>query len=103
MNGSERLDSKSILPRGDVACYVSTGSSKNKRMAEISPKPDQIATIIRSYKSAVSNKARCIDLNFAWQARFHDHVIRDFKSFDKIQHYIKNNPVTWKDDRFYNK
>ena len=36
---------------------------------------------------------------FAWQARFHDHIIRNEKALDNIREYIFNNPVNWETDR----
>jgi putative transposase len=37
---------------------------------------------------------------FDWQERFHDHIIRDHKSYLYIQNYILSNPQRWKDDKF---
>jgi REP element-mobilizing transposase RayT len=37
-----------------------------------------------------------------WQSRFHDHIIRDDDSLQRIREYIVNNPTTWQDDKFYN-
>lgn len=76
--------------------------SKNKKLSDISPKAGSISTIIRSYKSAVTKHARMINKRFGWQARFHDHIIRNNKSYDKIINYIETNPYYWKDDKFYN-
>ena len=39
---------------------------------------------------------------FQWQRSFHDHIIRDEKSFETISNYILNNPTQWKTDKFYN-
>ena len=85
-------------------CNASTTSTndKNQKMSEISPKPGTISTIIRSYKSVVTNHARFIDDGFGWQARFWDNIIRDSKSFERIQNYIEKNPKNWKEDKFYN-
>ncbi len=77
-----------------------TENKKNEMMANISPKPGSISTIIRSYKSVVTKNAHFINPNFAWQSRFHDHIIRNQSAFDKIQKYIANNPKNWKEDRF---
>ena len=60
-----------------------------------------ISSIIGSYKSAVTKNARKIFPDFGWQTRFHDHIIRDEKSYNRICEYIKNNPANWKDDKFY--
>lgn len=76
-------------------------NTKNKKLSDISPKVGSISTIIRSYKSAVTKQARLINKSFAWQARFHDHLIRNNKSYDTIINYIETNPYHWKDDKFY--
>lgn len=86
---------------GDVARNVPTTNEKNERMAAIAPKPNTVSTIIRSYKSAVTKYCNRLGLPFAWQSRFHDHIIRDEKSFHQISEYIKNNPANWKEDKFY--
>lgn len=60
-----------------------------------------ISSIIGSYKSIVTKMSRQINPNFGWQSRFHDHIIRNSESFEKIQHYIEQNPSKWKEDTFY--
>ncbi len=37
--------------------------------------------------------------SFAWQSSFYDHIIRNAKSFENIQNYIKNNPINWGKDK----
>ena len=76
---------------------------KNETMSKKSPKPNSISTIIRSYKSAVTKHANRLGIANGWQTRFHDHIIRDDASCDRISNYIKNNPANWKDDRFHKK
>jgi REP element-mobilizing transposase RayT len=60
-----------------------------------------ISSIVGSYKSIVTKMSRQINPNFGWQSRFHDHIIRNSKSFDNIQNYIEQNPLNWKEDGFY--
>jgi len=76
-------------------------TQKNEFMASISPKPNSISTIIRSYKSEVSKHANRLGFKFQWQSRFHDHIIRNESSFQKISTYINNNPANWQQDKFY--
>ena len=38
-----------------------------------------------------------------WQRSFHDHIIRDYKDYEKIAKYIYENPIKWQDDCFYSK
>ncbi len=70
---------------------------------QFGPQSKNIASIIRGFKVGVTKNAKHIDSEFKWQARFHDHIIRNEKSFDNIQNYIINNPLKWKEDTFYNK
>ena len=60
-----------------------------------------IGIIINQYKRMVTIHARKIDADFAWQPRFHDHIVRNVQSFDNIQNYIANNPQNWKEDKFH--
>ena len=60
-----------------------------------------ISSVLGSYKSIVSKNAHLNNANFAWQSRFHDHIIRDTLSFERIQNYIENNPKNWREDKFY--
>ena len=60
-----------------------------------------LSSIIGSYKSVVTKNARKIHAGFAWQSRFHDHIIRNNESFEKIKSYIIENPLKWNDDKFY--
>lgn len=77
------------------------GAIADEFMASISPKSDSVSTIIRSYKSAVTKHTHRLGFDFAWQTRFHDHIIRDNISFENIQTYINKNPIKWVDDKFY--
>ncbi|MGV1013173.1 MAG: transposase [Flavobacterium sp.] len=63
---------------------------------------DNISKIIRWYKGRCSFECRKINSDFGWQSRFHDHIIRNSKSFDIIQNYIFENPMNWEKDKFYN-
>jgi len=36
-----------------------------------------------------------------WQRSYHEHIIRDDKSYEMIVEYVKNNPLRWVDDCYY--
>ena len=63
-------------------------------------KPGTLGVIINQYKRKCTIESRKIDPEFAWQSRFHDHIIRDEKSYQNISQYIINNPANWDDDKF---
>jgi len=83
-----------------LQCNVST-VKKNKFMSKISPKPGSISTIVRSYKSVVSKHAHKICIDFNWQPRFYDRIIRNDREFYNIQQYILHNSTQWEGDRNY--
>jgi putative transposase len=64
-------------------------------------KPGTLGVIINQYKRIVTIKSRKIHADFGWQSRFHDHIIRDAGSFERIRNYIINNPQKWIEDKFY--
>ena len=60
-----------------------------------------ISAIVGSYKSAVTKHANRLGFQFVWQPSFHEHIIRDEQSFERIQNYVANNPSNWNKDKFY--
>jgi len=60
-----------------------------------------LASIIRGFKSAVTRKIREEIEYFAWQGRYHDHIIRNHKEYLQIRNYISDNPKNWQQDKFY--
>lgn len=56
-----------------------------------------ISTVIQQMKGYVTKQ---IGHNI-WQKLFHDHIVRNEKSYKKIWQYIENNPLRWKEDCFY--
>ena len=58
--------------------------------------------IIAQYKSGVSRRIHQLNPELeVWQRSYHDHVIRDQKSYEKIWLYIEANPMNWEKDCFY--
>ncbi len=94
-------DNKPEPQRRDAMHRVSTATTTNKPKNQFGPQRKNLASIMRGFKSAVTRDARPINPDFAWQVRFHDHIIRDNESHRRIQDYIINNPQNWDDDRFY--
>jgi putative transposase len=68
---------------------------------KFAPQSCNLASIIRGFKIGVTKYARQNIIDFGWQARFHDHIIRNEAEYKKIRNYILANPALWKEDRFY--
>lgn len=65
------------------------------------PQSQNLASIVRGYKIGVTKFARESNVPFAWQARYHDHVIRNPDEHERIRRYILTNPQKWAEDKFY--
>ncbi|MBS0619502.1 MAG: transposase [Spirochaetes bacterium] len=78
----------------DAINRVSTENSKIKNVS--------LSTIIRWYKGRSTFEIRkSVFSHFAWQPRFHDHIIRDDEPLDKIRLYIQQNPTNWEIDELF--
>jgi REP element-mobilizing transposase RayT len=97
----------------DVACRVSTTATpiptltptstpmiKNKQMQNIANKQGWLSVVIGGIKSAITKFAHDNGIDFAWQTRFNDRIIRNQSKINRIADYIKNNPTKWDTDRF---
>jgi REP element-mobilizing transposase RayT len=73
----------------------------HKPQNQFGPQSKNLASVVRGFKSSVTIAARKINPDFAWQTRFHDHIIRNDESFENISNYIINNPANWQEDKFF--
>ena len=79
-------------------------------MVSIPVKIKSLSELMGAYKTTVSKQIHLIECTdrsrpvytFKWQRSFHDSIIRDVESFQRISNYIINNPKNWKQDKFYN-
>ncbi len=61
-----------------------------------------IGSVVRGFKIGVTKWMRNnTNVVHVWQRNYYDHIIRNELDYDRISEYIKNNPVLWKKDRFY--
>ena len=61
-----------------------------------------INTVIGSYKSYVTRMIHKTNPDLqVWQDSFHDHIIRNEKSYQNIWSYIEANPMNWEKDCFF--
>ena len=78
-------------------------SEINEEMQRCANCCGRLSHIIGQFKSAVTKYAHEREILFAWQPRFHDHIIRTGTEMNRIADYIQNNPMKWELDRFYKK
>ena len=93
------------IPGRDTTCRVPTTvgeQPENDTNLERCGRPvaGSLSTIIRSYKPTVTRWCRRNSHpEFAWQSRYHDHIIRNDHALARIRHYIHENPQRWHLDR----
>jgi len=90
-------------PKLGVSTIPTIAIISTKRTSAASEKwnPETLGVIINQYKRICTIDSRKIHAGFGWQSRFHDHIIRNDESFQRISEYIQNNPVNWRTDKFY--
>ena len=91
-----RVSANNVVPQGDAMHLVSTASNR------FGPQSKNLSSICAGYKSAVTTCAQKNNIEYQWQARFHDHIIRSVNEYYRISNYIINNVGKWRDDKFNN-
>ena len=61
----------------------------------------RLSVIIRCLKGGVKRDTGRAGISFAWQPRFHEHIIRNQRAYDNIMNYIDKNVENWHYDRFH--
>ena len=85
-----------------VSTPFNTNTPTDTTAHQFGPQAKNLASIIRGIKSSVTTQAKKSGNNdFAWQSRFHEHIIRNSAEFYNIRNYIINNPASWDKDKFH--
>jgi len=74
---------------------------KDEYMQHVALRCGDLSHLISRFKRAVTWFANKNHIPFAWQSRFHDHIIRNQMEMNRITKYIQNNVVNWCNDRFF--
>lgn len=77
-------------------------SLQGETLQKFGPQSRNLASIVRGFKIGVTKYANSHDIPFAWQPRFHDHIIRNQYEMNRIGDYINNNVARWKEDCYNN-
>lgn len=97
-DGNENENNAETQNPAETQDFASLQNDTNKPKNKFGPQSKNLASIIRGFKIGVTKNARCIDPEFSWQSRYHDHIIRNGKSYDNISRYIINNPAKWNEE-----
>lgn len=89
------LDAFVVMPNHMHGILFLSGSSGEFRTI--------LGRVINAYKGAVTARLRSHVSSdvVIWQGRYHDHIIRDDASLNRIRDYVTDNPLRWSEDTFY--
>jgi REP element-mobilizing transposase RayT len=97
------LDEFVVMPNHLHGILVITGDQGKTSHRDVSTKArlqsQSLGAMIGQFKSVCTKRIRGAGfLQFAWQSRFYEHIIRDERSIGSIRQYIVDNPVKWEFD-----
>lgn len=98
IHGILEIFNNNIVGTQDFA-FLHGKNRKRKYKNQFAPQSKNLASIIRGFKIGVTKFAKNNNLEFRWQGRFHDRIIRNQNELDRIKKYILDNPLKWKLDR----
>jgi len=92
----------SATPSENTALHEKVAHSADKPpLGQFAPQSKNLASILRGYKSAVTQYARINEIPFNWHVRYHDHIIRTDAAYQRIRDYILTNPENWGNDKYF--
>lgn len=90
-----------IMPN-HVHAIICISDPKNDATTGIPSIRTALGVVVGGYKQSVTRYARRNNIEFAWQKRYHDHIIRGTRDNNNIADYIENNVSRWANDCFNN-
>ncbi len=79
-----------------IAMHGDSTIPNNNYNNTFGPQIKNLSSIIRGIKSAVTIHAKKMKMEFAWQPRYYDRIIRNHSQLSRIKKYIRENPKNWK-------
>jgi putative transposase len=79
---------------------VPTAPPPQTAAASAAWKSKSLGAIIGQFKSVCTKRIWAAGYrDFAWQPRFHDHIVRNEREWERIRAYILANPSRWEQDK----
>jgi len=94
--GRETHCSASLKNQSDSKNGSDENLIQNQLSSKLSRKSNSISSFVAIFKSITTKQINGVES--IWQANYHDHIVRNYKTFEKIYDYIKHNPISWETD-----
>ncbi|MFA5817163.1 MAG: hypothetical protein WC865_16275 [Bacteroidales bacterium] len=76
-------------------CWESIPRRLDWNPNQFGPQSQNLASVIRGFKGAVKSFAMAHSIEFHWQPRYYDRIIRNDQGLNQIREYIRDNPRNW--------
>lgn len=80
---------------------VETPDTLSPPMKQVSRQTGWLSVVVRGLKMAITKYARDKQIEFQWQKRFHEHIVRNIRDLNAISDYIETNVARWESDLYY--
>ena len=85
-----------VLPLANPKKMIIPLANSNKLRA------NTVGSIVNQIKSKITKEIRKVTEIFSvWQRNYYENIIRNDEIHKKIIEYIENNPLKWKEDKYY--
>ena len=90
------LDSFTLMPNHlHGILYIRKKDQKARDLNHFGSQSRNLATVVDSFKSLVELYAETQSIDFEWQARYSNRIIRNDRELNHIRDYIRNIPRQW--------
>jgi len=91
------LDTINVEAQNIVPLPNRLSNNRFRNPNRFGPQSKNLGSVIRGYKPGVKSYATKNNLEFSWQYRYYDRIIRNKYEFRRIQKYIKENTGKYND------
>jgi len=90
------LDDFVIMPDHihGILCMDKPGKT-NWEINKFGVQSKNLASVLRGFKSSVTKYSNTNNIEFCWQPRYYDRVIRNEREYQNVKKYIQDNPDQW--------
>ena len=104
LHSPDNVITENIITDNVITENIITDNKSGECNSPLHGPSNNIGAIVRGYKSSVTKQLNLLNIGCTvWQRNYHEHIIRNEKSYQTIAGYIVNNPSEWNDDKFYTK
>ena len=101
-----RVSEKHCVSENDYVSDMETQTEPNKIRGGITGRNNpmlyqSLGTVIRGLKARITHFANEKNIDFAWQSRFHDRIIRGQNDMNETALYVDNNVAKWPEDEMH--